>query len=78
MFGFRSGRGTVDAVNNVVDCVKDKLAKGKKVAVIALDASSAFNLLSNVQKLYLENELKDIEVSYPGIEKIEKSSELFS
>ena len=46
MFGFRLGRGTTDAVNNVLDGVKDKLANGKKVAVIALDASSAFNLLS--------------------------------
>ena len=47
IFGFRPGRGTQDATGNVLDAIHRHRAKGKCVALLALDASSAFDLLNH-------------------------------
>ena len=47
MYGFRKNKGTVDALINVLDNVKNALNSGKKVAIVALDASAAFDVLDH-------------------------------
>ena len=47
MFGFRKNRGTSDALISVLDKIKGKLNSGQKVAVVALDASAAFDVLNH-------------------------------
>lgn len=44
--GYRNKSGTESALIRVLDTVKEALSNKKKVAIIALDASSAFDLLS--------------------------------
>jgi len=45
MFGFRPGRSTQDAVSGVIDKIRNYRANGKFVAILSMDASSAFDLL---------------------------------
>jgi len=47
IYGFRPGRGTQDAVCNVLDNIHKLRANGKFVAVLGFDASSAFDLLQH-------------------------------
>jgi len=47
MFGFRSNRSTQDAISSLLDRVKTLKASGKTVAVLSVDASAAFDLLSH-------------------------------
>ena len=46
-FGFRCGKGTEQALVHLLDNARKLLAQGKKVAMLALDVSSAFDLLSH-------------------------------
>jgi len=47
MYGFRPGRSTQDAVSHALDKIHRYRAQGKKVAIISMDASSAFDLLEH-------------------------------
>ena len=47
MHGFRNNRGTETALVSLLDKVKDLKCKNKKVAIVALDCSSAFDLLDH-------------------------------
>ena len=47
IYGFRSGRGTQDAVGKVLDCVHQHRANGKQVALLSMDASCAFDLINH-------------------------------
>lgn len=46
MFGFRKSRGTADAIVSLTDDIKKQRSKGKKVILLACDASCAFELCS--------------------------------
>jgi len=47
MFGFRSGRGTQDAVLYALDKIRQYRSEGKRVAALSMDCSSAFDLISH-------------------------------
>lgn len=47
MHGFRAGKGTESALIQVMENVKQHRSLGSKVALLALDASAAFNLLDH-------------------------------
>ena len=47
MYGFRKGRSTADALTKVMDSIRSHRAKGRKVAVLALDATAAFDTLNH-------------------------------
>ena len=47
MYGFRPSRSTQDAVGHALDKVHRYRAQGKKVGIISMDASSAFDLLEH-------------------------------
>ena len=47
MYGFRKNRSTCDALTSILDTVRGHRANGKKVAILALDASAAFDTLDH-------------------------------
>ena len=47
MYGFRKSKSTQDAVTHLTDRIFELKAAGKKVAILALDASAAFDCLSH-------------------------------
>ena len=47
IFGFRPGRSTNDAVGYTLDKIRQLRADGKIVAILAMDASSAFDCISH-------------------------------
>jgi len=47
MYGFRAGKSTGDAVVAIMDRVKELRGQGKKVCLLSVDASSAFDLVSH-------------------------------
>ena len=47
IYGFRSSRGTQDALTDLLDYVKTQKAAGKYVALLSIDATAAFDLLSH-------------------------------
>ena len=47
IYGFRSSRGTQDALTDLLDYVKTQKAAGKYVAILSIDATAAFDLLSH-------------------------------
>ena len=47
MFGFRKNRSTCDALISLIDTVRGHRANGKKVAILCLDATAAFDTLSH-------------------------------
>ena len=44
MYGFRPGKSTETALVDVVECIKEKKAKGQRVAALGIDQSCAFDL----------------------------------
>ena len=47
MYGFRKGKSTSDALIAIIDTIRAHRAKGKKVAILALDATAAFDTLNH-------------------------------
>ena len=47
MHGFRNNKSTETALVSVLDQIKDLKSRNKKVAILALDCSSAFDLLDH-------------------------------
>ena len=47
MYGFRKNKSTCDALTSLLDTVRGHRAQGKKVAVLALDATAAFDTLNH-------------------------------
>ena len=47
MFGFRKGKSTSDALTKMLDTIRAHRANGQKVAVLALDATAAFDTISH-------------------------------
>ena len=47
MYGFRPGRSVQDAIQCVMDKIRKYRAAGHKVAILAMDASSAFDLVQH-------------------------------
>ncbi|TRY69084.1 hypothetical protein TCAL_16505 [Tigriopus californicus] len=57
LHGFRQGRGTSTALMQVTEDIKEARQKGKKVILVAIDASAAFDLIS---REYLMETLKTL------------------